>query len=101
MNKVILQLWEESNTKEGYLSDGCSLHSSLRERDLYLSSVYKNRDEKSVPEQYDRIVGEYVEVFVDDELFDSISSNKTIKINEPSFQNLIKFEKIIFNQSHI
>jgi hypothetical protein len=34
MNKVILQLWEESNTKEGFLSDGCSLHLNVKERDI-------------------------------------------------------------------
>ena len=40
MNKVILQLWEESNVNEGILSDGCSLHLNLSERDIY---VKKNK----------------------------------------------------------
>ena len=58
MNKVLLQLWEESNTKEGFLSDGCSLHLNLKERDIFVSSVYKNRDNSIIPNEYDRIVGE-------------------------------------------
>jgi hypothetical protein len=101
MNKVILQLWEESNTKEGFLSDGCSLHISLEERNKYISSIYSERDGNNIPNQYDRTVGEDVEVFVDDKIYSMISSDKTIKLNEAAFQNLIKFEEIIFNESII
>ena len=100
MNKVILQLWEESNTKEGFLSDGCSLHISLEERNKYISSIYSERDGNNVPNQYDRTVGEDVEVFVDDKIYSMISSDKTIKLNEAAFQNLMKFEEIIFNNPH-
>jgi hypothetical protein len=101
MNKVFLQLWEESNSKEGFLSDGCSLHIDLKERDSYVISIYKDRDNSSVPNQYDRIVGNWVEVYVDDKLFNLISEEKTVKINESAFQNLLKFEEIIFNEATI
>jgi hypothetical protein len=101
MNKVFLQLWEESNTKEGFLSDGCSLHSNLKERDEYVTSVYKDRDNSLVPTEYDRTVGDCVEVYVDDKLFNLISEEKTVKINESAFQNLLKFEEIIFNEATI
>ena len=57
MNKVILQLWEESNTKEGFLSDGCSLHLSVKERDIYVSSIYNSRDNSIIPNEYDRLSG--------------------------------------------
>jgi hypothetical protein len=101
MNKVFLQLWEESNTKEGFLSDGCSLHLNVKERDIYVSSVYDNRDNSIVPNEYDRTVGECVEVFVEDRLFNMISEEKSIKINESALQNLLKFEEIVFNTATI
>ena len=101
MNKVILQLWEESNTKEGFLSDGCSLHLNVKERDIYVSSIYNSRDNSVVPNEYDRIVGAWVEVFVEDKLFNMIFEEISIKINESAFQNLLKFEEIIFNTATI
>jgi hypothetical protein len=101
MNKVILQLWEESNTKEGFLSDGCSLHLNVKERDIYISSIYNSRDNLIIPSEYDRIVGEWVEVFVEDKIFNMIIEEKSVKINEAAFQNLLKFEEIIFNTDTI
>jgi len=101
MNKVVLQLWEESNTKEGFLSDGCSLHLNVDERDIYLSVVYNNRDNSIIPNEYDRIVGDWIEVFVEDKLFNMIEREKSVKIDEASFQNLLKFEEIIFNEATI
>lgn len=101
MNKVILQLWEESNTKEGFLSDGCSLHLNVKERDIYVSDIYNSRDNSIIPNEYDRTVGEWIEVFVEDKIFSMIIEEKSIKINESSFQNLLKFEEIIFNTATI
>jgi hypothetical protein len=101
MNKVILQLWEESNTKEGFLSDGCSLHLNVKERDIYVSSIYNSRDNSIIPNEYDRIIGEWIEVFVEDKIFNMIIEEKSVKINEASFQNLLKFEEIIFNTDTI
>jgi hypothetical protein len=101
MNKVILQLWEESNTKEGFLSNGCSLHINLKERGDYVADVYKDRVDSSIPNEYDRIVGECVEVFVDDRLYNMIVEEKSVKINEASFQNLLNFQEIIFNRNNI
>ena len=101
MNKVILQLWEESNTKEGFLSDGCSLHINLKERDIFVTSVYKGRDISLIPNQYDRIVGDWIEAFVEDKLYNMILNDKSVKLPENSFQNLLKFEEIIFNTDTI
>ena len=101
MNKVILQLWEESNSKDQFLSNGCSLHLNVKERDIYLSSIYNNRDNSTIPNKYDRIIGECVEVFVEDKIFNMILERNSVKINESSFQNLLKFEEIIFNTDTI
>ena len=100
MNRVILQLWQESNINGELLSDGCSLHISLSERDNYVSYIYKNRGEE-VPERYDRIVGDSVEVFVSDNIYNTLLSDKNMKVPESAFQNLLKFEDIIYNRSEI
>lgn len=101
MNKVILQLWEESNSNHDFLSDGCSLHLNLLYRDRYVESIYKDRSEE-VPDKYDRIVGESVDVFVSDNLYDMLlRDGGNIKLSEPSFHNLIKFEDIIYNKSTV
>jgi hypothetical protein len=101
MNKVILQLWEESNSKDQFLSNGCSLHLNVKERDIYISSIYNTRDNSTIPNKYDRIIGEYLEVFVEDKIFNMILEKNSVKINESSFQNLLKFEEIIFNTDTI
>ncbi len=101
MNKVFLQLWEESNKKEGFLSDGCSLHLDLEERNRYISNIYSKRDTSSVPDEYDRTVGVESVVYVTDSIFEMIKKDKSVKISETAFQNLIKFEDIIINPSEI
>lgn len=100
MNKVILQLWEESNINGEFLNDGCSLHIDIKGRNNYVKTIYSNREE-IVPERYDRIVGDCVEVFVSDSLFSKIEIEKDVKLSEPSFNNLLKFEEIIYNQTQI
>lgn len=100
MNKVILQLWEESNIDEGCLNDGCSLHIDINERNNYVANIYKSRTDE-VPDKYDSIVGEYIEAFITDDLYNLVITDRTIKLPENSFQNLLKFNEIIINESKI
>ena len=100
MNKVTLQLWEESNINNEFLSDGCSLHIDSNERNKYVDSIYSNRT-SDLPSSYDRIVGDSIDVFVNDTIYDMILKDGSIKLSENSFQNLIKFEDIIFNKAVI
>lgn len=101
MNKIILQLWEESNTKDGFLSDGCSLHIDYIERNNYISKIYEGRDSSNIPSEYDRIVGDEVIAFIPDKIYDLVQKEGTLKLSEPAFQNLLKFEEIIFNTIEI
>lgn len=100
MNRVILQFWEESNIKGEFLSDGCSLHLSLNERNSYIAAIYSSRGSE-IPDTYDRILGDPVEVFVTDKLYELILSDKSIKIPESALHNLLKLEDIIYNKSTI
>ncbi len=97
MNKVILQLWEESERGWGVRPDGCSLHTDLVERDGYLKSIYNDRGDE-VPYEYDRIVGEPVSAFIDDNLFRSLSDEKTVRLSQNSLNNLISLNELIIKE---
>jgi len=96
MNKVILQLWEET-TNGKILSDGCSIHLTLKDRQNFINKIYENRLEDEIPDSYDRIVGDYVYVYISDETYDFLLSEKSLKISETSLQNMILYEDLIFN----
>lgn len=101
MNRVILQLWEESNRESGVFTDGCSIHIDESERNSFISRVYIDRNDKKVPEQYDRVVGGEIEVFVSDSVYQLVLDKKSIKLSEVEFNNLIRFEEIIYNFANI
>ena len=97
MNRVIMQLWEESERGCEIRPDGCSLHISSSDRTKYINEIYSNRGvECKVPNEYDRAIGSEIEIFVTDSLFKSI--NGTIKITECEFNNLVKMEEIIIKK---
>jgi hypothetical protein len=96
MNKIVLQLWEESNRTNGVLSDGCSLHIDENERNNFIDSIYSNREEE-VPDSYSRAVGCSIDVFITDSLFSTIQNKKSIKLSQVEFQNLLVFEDIFYN----
>ena len=97
MNKVILQLWEESNQNDGVFSNGCSIHLNEDERLKFISNIYSNREPSDIPNEYDSVVGEGIEVFVTDGIYNLVDVSKSIKISEVELQNLIKFEDLIYN----
>ena len=97
MNKVNLQLWEESERGWGVRPDGCSLHIDLVERDKYVKSIYDERGDE-VPYEYDRIVGGVISVFIDDDLFKSIKEKKSIRIPQSSLNNLISLNELIVKE---
>jgi hypothetical protein len=101
MNKVILQLWEESNQNDGVFSNGCSIHFNEQERLKFISDIYHNRESSVIPDEYDSVVGEGIEVFITDSIYNLLSTSKSVKISEVEFQNLIKFEDIIYNTETI
>lgn len=96
MNKVILQLWEESERGFGTRPDGCSIHTDSDNRNKYIKSIYDSRKVKTkIPETYERIIGSELEAFIDDDLFKILNEEKSLRLIEPELNNLIKFEEII------
>lgn len=95
MNKVYLQIWEESISNEGTRPDGCSLHIDLESNQKYLKSIYEFRENLKIPNDYDSAVGEPVEVLVNDTVYKLIKIDKTIRLLQNEFNNLIQLNNII------
>lgn len=94
MNKIILQLWEESERNWGVRPDGCSIHLDYNNRDSFVNDFYSNREE-NVPDVYERAFGEPFFAFVQDDLFKILEIDKSIRLLEHEFNNLVNLEEII------
>jgi hypothetical protein len=94
MRKVYLQYWEESERGWGVRPDGCSLHLTLDEHKKYIKSIYDGREEDTeVPDEYERIVGEPIEVMIDPTLFSIVEG--TLRLFQYEMNNLIKLEELV------
>lgn len=94
MNKVILQLWEESTINEEPISDGCSIHIDLQERDKFVDDIYEKRKGMKVPKTYVRIVGSPIEAFIETALFTKLIKEKNIRLKQNELNNLVYFEEL-------
>jgi hypothetical protein len=98
MNKVYLQIWEESERGWGIRPDGCSLHLSIKDRDNYIKSIYSERS-GDAPEIYDRIVGEPIEACVSDSIYNLVDKDKSVRLMEYEMNNLSNLEEIIIKDA--
>ena len=92
MNKVFLQIWEESSKNE-IQPDGASLHLTTDDLKTFTNLVYKNRI-SDVPDSYIRTVGEFSEALISDGLYNILSEKKSIKLEEYEFNNLVALNDI-------
>lgn len=99
MNKIILQIWEESERGWGTRPDGCSMHADSKEREKYIQAVYEGRkSDTSIPHEYDRIVGEGVEAFIEDALFELVQKEKSVRLTQYQMNNLMCMEEITIKE---
>jgi len=98
MNRIVLQLWEESERIHGVRPDGCSMHIDIDSRDSYVSSIYSSRDPYNVPDEYERTLGGPIVAYVNDSMFDVICSDKSIRVGQNQMNNLIEMEDIIIKE---
>ena len=99
MNKVILQIWEESERGWGTRPDGCSMHIDLKERENYIQTLYESRkSDESIPHEYERIVGEGVEAFIEDALFELVQKDKSLRLTQYQMNNLMGMEEITIKE---
>jgi hypothetical protein len=96
MNKCILQFWEESERGWGTRPDGCTIHINENFREKYINGVYSYRESSpTIPDEYDRPIGNPIECFVLDDLYEKIDQIGSIRILEYEKNNLIKMGEII------
>lgn len=99
MNKCYLQRWEESGRISGVVGSGVSLHVDLYSHEYYLNSIYNSRKSESIPDEYDRVSGRVLEVYIEDELYKQLLLFKSIRLFEYELNNLMKLDEITLNQS--
>lgn len=85
MENILIQLWESSNDST-LVSDGCSLHLKLSDRDSY---IIENRTDTENP------IGQPTEVKISKKILDILEIKKSIKISENEMNNLLGLKDII------
>lgn len=96
MKEVFLQVWEESNKKEGVKGDGCSIHLNSEYRKSYIDSIYNDRNEYDVPISYERFIGEPILVKVSKPLYEEILKHKSLRLQSYEMNNLLNMNEIVF-----
>lgn len=95
MEKVILQIWEESTLTEDSIIIGASIHLNEEICNLYIEGKYKNRTDKVIPNKYVRRVGKYTECIISITLYnDVLSKGGTLYIKDHQLHNLVMFNKL-------
>jgi len=95
MNKVIFQFWENSIEDFDVIPDGCSLHIDDLEYVRWIENIYSDRDVNLVPQEYDRIVGDRLIAFIEDDLFTKVENFKTVRLSQNQLNNLILMDEIV------
>ena len=91
-----MQIWEESKRGYGTSSDGCSIHIDSLELNRFIKSIYDIRkDTDIIPDEYEMITGDEIEIFINDDLFKIVSTEKSVRLSEIEMNNLIKMEELI------
>lgn len=94
MEKVILQLWEESSNGD-IQPDGCSLHIDNKSHNEFTSDLYLSRICKDLPESFERAIGNPIEVSVTKEIFEILKKNQSVRIQQYEMNNLLNLNEII------
>ena len=83
------------NDKSTIRPSGCSIHIDSDERKRYVRSIFESRNLDSIPNEYENTLGEEMEVFIKDSLFEILQSEKTIRLQENQLNNLINMGDLI------
>lgn len=98
MNKVTLQLWEESDRDLGVTPYGCSLHIDKSARHIYVSNIYDNRSDEFIPSEYDRVVGDPIDVYITDVLYSKVKLKSSIRIYQHELNNLMSMAMLVIKE---
>lgn len=98
MKKVYAQIWEESELGYGVREDGISLHLTLQNAKNFINNIYTNRENKDIPNSYDRILGDIFEIKISNSLYRELcESDLGIRIPQHSLNNLKNLGEIEFS----
>lgn len=98
MNKAVLQIWEQSVIDDGIRQDGCSIHLDLDLRNKYVNKFYSRRLSKSVPIKYIKAVGDPVNIYVTDQVFNVLNTKKDIRLMQNELNNLVLLQDIMVKE---
>lgn len=94
MGELVLQIWEESTLGDCIRQDGCSLHLNRELRNKYINDYYSSFGDV-VPKIYERAVGEPCDVLVDNQLFNKVREQGSIRLMQNQLSNLFDMCDII------
>lgn len=95
MEKVILQIWEESNLGTEPILIGASVHLNEEICNKYIEEKYKSRTNK-IPKTYVRKIGKYTTCLISNMLYNEVlSKGGTLFIKDHQLHNLVMFNKLI------
>jgi hypothetical protein len=95
MEKIILQIWEESILDDSPILLGASLHINEEMCNNFINEKYKNRTNKT-PKKYIRKIGNHTNCLVSKTLYSEIlDKGGTIFIKDHQLHNLVMFNKLI------
>lgn len=97
MKKVYVQIWEESELGNGVKEDGCSIHLSIDNAKNFIKNIYSVRKSDEVPNSYERISGDLLEIKISNSLYRELLKNRFgLRIPQHSFTNLKNLGEIKF-----
>jgi len=95
MEKVVIQIWEESSIDNPPMLIGASIHLNEEICENYILDKYKNRTNKT-PKTYIRKTGGFTNCLISKTLYnDLISKDGTMFIKDHQLHNLVMFNKLI------
>ncbi len=95
MNKCYFQRWEYSMRNSGVIPSGCSLHTNSIVHHIYIGDIYSKRGD-IIPEEYDKVCGDTVICYVEDDLYEIILQDGNVRVPETGLQNMLEMCEITF-----
>lgn len=100
MKKLILQVWEDSESNDVVRQGECSIHLTEKDRLDYIESIYKKRDPELVPDTYSRLSGDFIEVYASDVIYNFTKKEKNVVLMPYEINNLLNMEEVIMASKH-
>ena len=98
MNKVVLQFWEESIRDKSPILSGCSIHLDNQEKVRFINSIYNERDVEDIPNEYERVLGDGLDAYIEDNLFEILKKDKSLRIYQNQYSNLLNMNELIIKE---